>query len=329
MAPLRGASNRGLVGCEELWSHRRMKQFNISTWEAIAKPLRNEVAADVGRRIPLVSHPSASSRRRLRRGFETGLRLLCLFAAVAGLTGCVTNPETGRRQLLLVPESQMTALGLNSFNQMKKEVPISKDAQANQLVQRVGQRIASVVSLAGAQWEFVVFDSKEANAFCLPGGKIGVYTGILPITKDEAGLAAVLGHEVAHATLQHGRERMSEGLAANVFGQLGSAYVDATSPRWTGAFGQLYGIGAQVGVLLPHSRKQESEADRRGLVYMARAGYDPEAAVAFWERFAAVNKQAGGRGTPSFLRTHPLDETRIRQLKEWMPEAKRELRPVR
>jgi predicted Zn-dependent protease len=255
----------------------------------------------------------------------------CFFAALLMclLGGCVTNPETGRSQLLLVPESQMTSLGLSSFNQMKKEIPVSKDARANELVQRVGKRIASVVSLPGAQWEFVVFESKEANAFCLPGGKIGVYTGILPITKDEAGLAAVLGHEVAHATLQHGRERMSQGLAANAFGQLGSAYVDATNPRWTGAFGQLYGVGAQVGVLLPHSRLQESEADRRGLVYMARAGYDPEASVAFWERFSAYNKQGGGGGTPAFLRTHPLDETRIRQLKEWMPEAKREFRPGR
>ena len=255
----------------------------------------------------------------------------CLFAALAVsfLSGCITNSETGRRQLLLVPESQMTALGLSSFNQMKKEVPISKDPTANQLLQRVGQRIASVVNLPGAQWEFVVFESKEANAFCLPGGKIGVYTGILPVTKDDAGLAAVIGHEVAHATLNHGRERMSEGLAANAFGQLGGAYVDATNPRWTAAFGQLFGVGAQVGVLLPHSRTQESEADHRGLVYMARAGYDPEASVAFWERFSAFNKQAGGGGTPSFLRTHPLDETRIRQLKEWMTEAKKEFRPGR
>ena len=140
-------------------------------------------------------------------------RLVLVTAAIAFLSGCVTNPETGRRQLLLVPESEMTQLGLTSFNQMKKEVPISKDAKANELVQRVGKRIASVVNLPGAQWEFVVFESKEANAFCLPGGKIGVYTGILPITKDDAGLAAVMGHEVAHATLQHGRERMSEGMA--------------------------------------------------------------------------------------------------------------------
>ena len=262
-------------------------------------------------------------------------RFNCVIAAVLtaavilGVAGCITNPETGRRQLLLVPESQMTQLGLSSFEQMKKETPISKDPAANALVQRVGKRIASVVNLPGAQWEFVVFESKEANAFCLPGGKIGIYTGILPITKDDAGLAAVMGHEVAHATLQHGRERMSEGLTAQVFGQGLSAVVDSTNPRYTQAFGQLYGMGAQVGVLLPHSRKQESEADHRGLVYMAKAGYDPEASVAFWQRFSAFNKGSGAEGTPSFLRTHPLDETRIKQLKEWMPEAKAQFQPAK
>jgi predicted Zn-dependent protease len=245
------------------------------------------------------------------------------------LAGCVANPETGRRQLLLVPESEITQLGINSFNQMKKEVPISKDPQANDLVQRVGKRIASVVNLPGAQWEFVVFESKEANAFCLPGGKIGIYTGILPITKDDAGLAAVMGHEVAHATLQHGRERVSEGLATQALGQgLGTA-INAADPRWTSAFNQLYMPVAQLGVALPHSRTQESEADWRGLIYMAKAGYDPEASVAFWERFAAFNKQAGGSGTPWFLRTHPLDETRIRNLKQRMAEAKAQFQPAK
>jgi len=248
--------------------------------------------------------------------------MVLTLSVTLGLVGCITNPETGRRQLLLVPESQMTELGLSSFEQIKKETPISKDAAANALVQRVGKRISEVVDLPGAQWEFVVFESKEANAFCLPGGKIGIYTGILPITKDDAGLAAVMGHEVAHATLQHGRERMSQGLAVQAFGQGVGTFVDAKNPQWTQAFSQLYGVGAQVGVLLPHSRLQESEADHRGLIYMAKAGYDPEASVAFWQRFSAYNQSAGGGGTPSFLRTHPLDETRIKQLKKWMPEAK-------
>jgi predicted Zn-dependent protease len=260
---------------------------------------------------------------------QATIRLVLTAVVISFLSGCVANPETGRRQLLLVPESEMTQLGVNSFNEMKKEIPISKDANANELVQRVGKRISSVVNLPGAQWEFVVFDSKEANAFCLPGGKIGIYTGILPITKDDAGLAAVMGHEVAHATLQHGRERMSEGIATQMVGQGLGAAVNAADPRWTGAFNQLYAPISQVGVALPHSRTQESEADWRGLIYMAKAGYDPEAAVAFWERFAAFNKQAGGGGTPWFLRTHPLDEKRIQDLKRRMAEAKAQLQPAK
>ena len=248
-----------------------------------------------------------------------GALLITLFA------GCVTN-EAGRRQLLLISGAEEMQLGLSSFDQLKKDTPISKDPAANDLVRRVGEKIKSVVKLEDAQWEFVVFESKEANAFCLPGGKIGVFTGILPITKDEGGLATVLGHEIAHATLHHGAERMSRGMALQVVGQgLGSA-VNAKDPRWTAAFGQLYGIGSQVAVELPHSRDQESEADKIGLFYMARAGYDPEASVAFWQRFSGYIKQAGGGSTPAFLRTHPLDETRIKQLKQWMPEAKAQRR---
>src|SRR6185503_12203704 len=244
------------------------------------------------------------------------------------LAGCITNPETGRRQLLIVPESQMTELGISSFEQMKQQQPISRDPAANAMVKRVGERIRSVVNLPNAQWEFVVFDSKEANAFCLPGGKIGVYTGILPLTKDDAGLAAVMGHEVAHATLQHGRERMSQGLAAGLLGQVGSAVVDAKNPQWTSAFGQLYGIGAQVGVLLPNSRGQEAEADKQGLIYMVRAGYDPEAAVQFWERFAEYGAKAGG-APPKFLSTHPPSAERIENLKKWIPEVKATAQPRR
>jgi len=250
------------------------------------------------------------------------LRRIALPAALSlALTGCITNPETGRRQLMIVSEAEMTQLGAGTFTQMKKETPVSRDAGANALVRRVGERIRSVVNMPNAQWEFVVFDSKEANAFCLPGGKIGIYTGILPITKDDAGLAAVMGHEVAHATLQHGRERVSQGMAAGLIGQVGSAVVDANNPKWTAAFGQFYGIGAQVGVLLPHSRLQESEADKQGLLYMVRAGYDPQAAVEFWERFAAYGEKAGG-APPKFLSTHPPSRERIENLKRWIPEVK-------
>src|SRR5712671_8114977 len=162
-------------------------------------------------------------------------RLVLVTTAFSILSGCVTNPETGRRQLLLVPESEMTQLGLTSFNQMKKEVPISKDAKANELVQRVGKRIASVVDLPGARWEFVVFESKEANAFCLPGGKVGVYTGLLPITKDEAGLATVIGHEVSHAVARHGGERMTEAMLLQTGGQILGATLSNSDPQMQAA----------------------------------------------------------------------------------------------
>lgn len=246
-----------------------------------------------------------------------------LGSLVAGLTACYTVPETGRRSFNVISSSEEMQLGFSEFDKMKKEVPISKDANARALVEKVGKRIAAVAQLPDAQWEFVVFESKEANAFCLPGGKVGVYTGILPITRDEAGLATVLGHEVAHAVARHGGERMTTQIAVQGVGQLaGTAVASSKYASYAPVFTQVYGVGANVGVVLPHSRSNESEADQIGLRFMARAGYDPEAAVGFWQRFAAYNKAAGASGTPWFLRTHPLDETRIQQLKQWMPEAK-------
>jgi metalloendopeptidase OMA1, mitochondrial len=261
----------------------------------------------------------------LKRIVASGLLL-----ALAGLlfTGCSTVPVTGRSQFNIMSEGQEMELGLTSFEQLKKETPISKDAAVNALVQKVGKRIAAVAEMPNAQWEFVVFDSKEANAFCLPGGKVGIYTGILPITKDEGGLATVIGHEVAHAVARHGGERMSEAMVIQTGGQILSASTAKVDPRWQQVAALAYGVGSQVGVQLPHSRKQESEADEIGLIYMARAGYDPEAAVGFWERFGAYNAQQGG-STPAFLRTHPTDETRVKQLKAWMPRAKAEYKPAK
>ena len=256
---------------------------------------------------------------------------IALLTTCLSQTSCVTSAETGRSQLILLSSQDEMALGFQNFTQMKKETPVSKDAAANAMLQRVGKRIAAVAELPGAQWEFVLFESKELNAFCLPGGKVGVYTGILAVTKDEAGLAAVLGHEVAHAVLRHGNERMSRALAWQMGGTLLNAglQVSATDPKAALALQQVYGIGSQVGAELPHSRLQESEADRVGLRYMARAGYDPEQSLAFWQRFAAFNStQGGGGGTPGFLRTHPTDETRIRQIQQWLPEAKAQYKPM-
>jgi predicted Zn-dependent protease len=250
---------------------------------------------------------------------------MCLVAA--GLIGCSTVPETGRRQLNFIPAGEEAQLGLSSFEKMKQEVPVSRDPAANALIQKVGRRIAAIAPLPNAQWEFVVFESQEVNAFCLPGGKVGVYSGILPITKDEAGLATVLGHEIGHAVAHHGAERMSESLLLQTGGSLVDAGLARSDPRTHAAMVTAYGVAAQVGRELPHSRKQESEADHLGVIYMARAGYEPEAAVGFWERFAAYNRQRGGGAGLWFLRTHPLDDVRLRQLKEWLPEARRDFRP--
>ena len=215
-------------------------------------------------------------------------------------------------------------LGLTAFDQVKKETPINHDPAINARVQRVGKRIAAVAPLPNAQWEFVVFESAEANAFCLPGGKVGVYAGILPITQDDIGLATVLGHEISHAVAHHGAERMSEAVILQGLGSLGTAALSGSDARVQAAFPVAYGLATQVGRELPHSRKQESEADHLGLIYMARAGYDPKAAVAFWQRFAAYNRQHGGAQGLAFLRTHPLDDVRIRQLQQWLPEAEQE-----
>lgn len=242
-------------------------------------------------------------------------------AMVVCLVGCATVPETGRSQLRLLSPAEEMRLGLQSFERLKKQLKVSQDAEARAMLEKVGRAIAAVAPLPDAQWEFVLFESPEANAFCLPGGKVGVYTGLLPITKDEAGLATVLGHEVAHAVARHGAERLSHEWLRQMGGQVLAVGVAGADPRAQQLALLAYGVGTEVGAILPYSRLQESEADRLGLLYMARAGYDPREAVRFWQRFAEYNRQHGGARVPVWLRTHPLDETRIRQLEQWMPEA--------
>ena len=229
----------------------------------------------------------------------------------------------------MVSPGEEMSLGLTSFEKMKNEVPISSNAAANSLLQTVGQKIAAVATadLPNAQWEFVVFESEDMNAFCLPGGKIGVYTGILPITLDEAGLATVLGHEVAHAAAHHGAERMSEVMLMGMGSQILGITLSKAKPNTQATASMVYGLGAQLGRALPHGRLQESEADEMGLIYMARAGYDPKAAVSFWQRFAAATK--GGGDTPWFLRTHPVTEDRIRNLNAVLPRALAEYERVK
>lgn len=256
---------------------------------------------------------------------STSRCLVLVLAATLAFAGCSTVPVTGRRQLNLIPAGEEMQLGLSEFGKMKQSVPINKDPAINALVQKVGRRIAAVTSadMPNAQWEFVVFESREVNAFCLPGGKVGIYTGILPITRDEAGLATVMGHEVAHAVARHGGERMSEALALQVVGTGVSAATAKSS--YAPAFLQAYSMGSQLAVALPHSRRSEAEADHIGLIYMARAGYPPEAAVDFWQRFASYNQQRGD-STPWFLRTHPMDAQRVENLRKLLPEARAQFR---
>lgn len=248
--------------------------------------------------------------------------VLCTLVLALCLSGCTTVPETGRKQLNFLTPDQEMEMGLASFNQLKQEVPTSKDTHAAAMVVRVGKRIAAVAPLPNAQWEFVLFESDEANAFCLPGGKVGVYTGILPYTKDEAGLATVIGHEVAHAVARHGGERVSQQMGLEVVGAVISSSMQDS--KWQAAAVTAYGLGSQVGYALPHSRMQESEADEMGLIYMARAGYNPEAAVEFWQRFAELDARGGG--TPWFLRTHPVSADRAQKLEEMIPRAMEEYR---
>lgn len=255
--------------------------------------------------------------------------VLCLLAVAVDLTGCETNPYTGRRQLLMTSVGQEVQMGAQAYNQVKSDPKMrpSQDPREIEPVKRVAARIVEAAKRSKYaemaqqfQWEVTVIkDDRTANAFALPGGKMAVYTGIFPMAKTEAGLAAVMGHEVVHALARHGAERMSQGQVANIGMQVVGAAIGIGSknPALGQATMAALGAGAQVGVLLPFSRKHESEADYVGILLAADAGYDPRESVALWERMA----QSGGGGQPEFMSTHPSNDTRIEQLKEWMPEA--------
>ena len=249
--------------------------------------------------------------------------LLSLFATLV-LTACQNVPITGRHQLQLLSAGQEASMGLAAYQDVLKKEKISHDPALNEMVTRIGGRIAAATGRGDFQWEFkVIDDDKTANAFCLPGGKVAVYTGLMPIAKDDAGLAAVIGHEVAHAIARHGAVRVSQQLVLE--GATVAAVLATRDSSKGNLYGSLIGAGATLGVLLPYSRLHESEADRMGLIYMAKAGYDPHAAADLWKRMAAQDK---GK-TPEFFSTHPADATRIRQIEGWLPEAMGYYRPVR
>ena len=256
-------------------------------------------------------------------------RAFAIIACLLLLSACSTVPITGRSQLNLIPGSSMLSMSLQQYDQFPKEHKLSTNQEQTQMVKRVGLRIQNAVEryfasnglssqLANYKWEFNLVEDKQLNAWCMPGGKVVVYTGILPVTKDETGLAVVMGHEIAHAIAEHGNERMSQGLMAQMGGVALSTALStqpaATQQLWMAA----YGLGSQYGAILPYGRLQENEADHLGLIFMAMAGYSPNQAVGFWQRMAA---QKGGNTTPEFLSTHPADATRIQNIQRLIPEA--------
>lgn len=258
------------------------------------------------------------------------LRLVVLCCLVLLLSSCSQVAITGRKQFNLVPSFVMNSLSFQSYGEFLSQNKMSSDTQQTQMVRRVGSRVQNAVEqycaennlsgqLQGYQWEFNLAEDPSVNAWCMPGGKVVVYTGLLPVTKDEAGLAVVMGHEIAHAIAKHGAERMTHGLIVE-FGGMALSEALAKKPEQTrNLFMKSYGVGTQYGVLLPYSRVQENEADRMGLIFMAMAGYDPQEAISFWERMSTTNKDKPS--PPELLSTHPADATRIRNIKSLIPEA--------
>ncbi|HHG83806.1 MAG TPA: M48 family peptidase [Bacteroidetes bacterium] len=245
-------------------------------------------------------------------------------------TACHKVPITGRRQMKLLPNSSLNSMAVAQYKTFLGTNAVSKDAQNTAMVKRVGERIQKAVEsyfaakkqskyLAGYRWVFNLVEDKAVNAWCMPGGKVVVYTGLLPVALNEDGLAVVMGHEIAHAIANHGNERMSQGLIAQGGGMALSVAISQKPKETQNLFMQAYGVGAQVGAMLPFSRLQESEADEMGLIFMAIAGYNPEEAVPFWQR---MGKASGGGAPPEFLSTHPSNATRIAKLKKAIPKAK-------
>lgn len=253
------------------------------------------------------------------------ISFLCL---VALLTACATVPLTGRRQMSLFPESQMIATSLTQYDSFLKENKLSTNKQQSDMVKRVGKRIAEVVEIfmkdngmadrvANFEWEFNLVDDNTPNAWCMPGGKVVFYTGILPYTQTEEGLAVVMGHEIAHAIARHGNERMSQQMGIQALGTGLSVMLNEKPAETQQVWMTAFGAGSNVLVTLPFSRSHENEADKMGLIFMAMAGYNPAVAVDFWKRMG----ESGGQKPPEFLSTHPADDTRVQNIQAFLPEA--------
>ena len=264
-----------------------------------------------------------------------------VFASIlimASVISCSTNPISGRSQLKLVPEQELQTMASTQYRDFlsQNRVVSSSSNRDAEMVVRIGRRITNAVQsylktngqerlVEGWNWEYNLVDDKAANAWCMPGGKIVVYTGLLPISQNEAALAAVMGHEVSHAILQHANERVSQGLIQQLGGVALAVALSNRSAETQNMAMAAYGAGSTVGVMLPFSRKHELEADRYGLIWMAMAGYNPREAVGLWER---MEKASGGQAPPEFLSTHPASGRRIDQLNKYMPEALTYYKPM-
>lgn len=256
-------------------------------------------------------------------------KIVVLFCSLLLLYGCATVAVTGRKQLSLVSSDEINAMSAQEYQQVIAKGPLSTNQEQTALIKRVGSRIQKAVEqymaqkgasnqLAGFNWEFnLIQDDKTVNAWCMPGGKVAFYTAILPICKDEDGIAVVMGHEVAHAIANHGRERMSQGLVEQFGLSTLSAAMGQNPSATQQVFMQAVGMGSNLG-MLKFSRSHESEADHIGLIFMAMAGYDPHTAPVFWQR---MTEMSGGQQPPEFLSTHPSHETRVKDLEGWIPEA--------
>ena len=255
-----------------------------------------------------------------RRHFELVRKRYLLYILLTLLvTACVTTPVTERKALILIPFEQELALGAQAYREVLNKEKESGDERLKAIIRRVGRRIASVSDMPDLDWEFTLIESKEKNAFALPGGKVAFYEGILGVCENEAGVATVMGHEVAHAIARHGAQRLSQELIMT--GVLTAAAIRLEDRNNKDLILAALGLGATVGITLPFSRMNEAEADYIGLIYMARAGYDPREAVNFWRRF---NKLKKGKQIPEFLSTHPSDEKRIQEIERLLPLALKE-----
>ncbi len=265
-------------------------------------------------------------------------RLLFLLLAIPLAQSCSTNAVTGRKQLQLFPESTLQAEAVSQYQSFlsQNKVVSQNNSRDAEMVRRVGGRIANAITsyyktrpnpvdLSGYKWEFNLVENKDVNAWCMPGGKVVVYSGLLPVTQNEAALAVVLAHEITHAIAQHGNERMSQVALAQGLQVAGNIFTQ-NKGQANSIFNNVFGPAASVGVLLPNSRKQEYEADRFGLIFTAMAGYNPREAIPFWERMAAAGD---GNKPPTLLSSHPADQDRIAQLQKYMPEALKYYKPIR